>query len=539
MKRRTETSPVEYGLLDRLHELSTNGRGLFHSWFGVGMSHRYGILSAAWSFVSEHQGCALSGHAAERKRLLRVLPGNLKNNHLNIAGHHDFFPSNCFGASRRADSRAQPISVFLDGLDIRFETDIPRAVNSIKPRNFLRERSLIGKFYRKHKIKTGDVLALERLGDREYRLYPFHAHAVRAYDWHDLLESEPPGEGPTVLDLFSGCGGMALGFKGAGFRTKLAVEWDRSACQTFRANISDRIAQCAIEEIERFPSADVVVGGPPCQGFSNLGERVPFDPRRQLWRQYLRAVEEAQPMAFVMENVPPLLQSQEYFEIKRHAERLGFNVEGWVLNAADYGVPQTRKRAIIIGLRGELPTLPEPTHCAPAKRREPGSFSALPTWVTVREAMGDLPFVPTETDWHLGRKPTAMSLQRYKSIPSGGNRFNLPTDITPACWIRKKSGGTDLFGRLWWDRPSVTIRTEFFKPEKGRYLHPEAHRPITHREAMRLQGFPDDFTFVGSKIEVARQVGNAVPPPLAAAISRYILERLVTTKASRRRLAHR
>jgi DNA (cytosine-5)-methyltransferase 1 len=102
------------------------------------------------------------------------------------------------------------------------------------------------------------------------------------------------------------------------------------------------------------------------------------------------------------------------------------------------------------------------------------------------------------------------------------NRFDLQKralDLTPDCWIRKKSGGTDLFGRLWWDRPAFTIRTEFFKPEKGRYLHPEQHRPITHREAARLQSFPDDFIFKGSKIEIARQIGNAVPPLLAARVA--------------------
>ena len=116
-----------------------------------------------------------------------------------------------------------------------------------------------------------------------------------------------------------------------------------------------------------------------------------------------------------------------------------------------------------------------------------------------------------------------MSMMRYRAIPKEGmNRIDLQKaapEITPDCWINKKSGGTDLFGRLWWDRPAVTMRTEFFKPEKGRYLHPEQHRPITHREAARFQSFPDDFIFSGSKIEIAKQIGNAVPPLLAARIA--------------------
>jgi DNA (cytosine-5)-methyltransferase 1 len=152
-------------------------------------------------------------------------------------------------------------------------------------------------------------------------------------------------------------------------------------------------------------------------------------------------------------------------------------------------------------------------------------------WRTVRDAIGDLPppegteirDLPPPLDLHFGRSPTQKSLERYKAIPKEGmNRFDLQRivpELTPDCWIRKKQGGTDLFGRLWWDRPAFTIRTEFFKPEKGRYLHPEQHRPITHREAARFQSFPDDFRFTGSKIEIAKQIGNAVPPLLAARVA--------------------
>jgi DNA (cytosine-5)-methyltransferase 1 len=149
----------------------------------------------------------------------------------------------------------------------------------------------------------------------------------------------------------------------------------------------------------------------------------------------------------------------------------------------------------------------------------------------VAEAIADLPAPagkdmrdePPPLDLHFGRSPTPKSLARYRAIPGEGmNRFDLQSrapELTPMCWIRKTSGGTDLFGRLWWDRPAFTIRTEFFKPEKGRYLHPEQHRPITHREAARLQSFPDNFVFKGSKIEIARQIGNAVPPALAARVA--------------------
>ena len=135
--------------------------------------------------------------------------------------------------------------------------------------------------------------------------------------------------------------------------------------------------------------------------------------------------------------------------------------------------------------------------------------------------------------------PTALSAKRYRLVPPGGNRFDLQRKakhLTPKCWIKKTSGGTDLFGRLWWDRPSVTIRTEFFKPEQGRYLHPSKHRPITHREAARLMGFPDEFVFQGTKVEIARQIGNAVPPPLAKAIAATIRQ-LLSGRQTRRKAA--
>ena len=156
--------------------------------------------------------------------------------------------------------------------------------------------------------------------------------------------------------------------------------------------------------------------------------------------------------------------------------------------------------------------------------------SGLDPWVTLKEAIGDLPLIPDEKNWHIGRNPSPKSIQRYKHIPEGGNRWDLPRRLMPECWIRKVSGGTDLFGRLWWGQPAFTIRTEFFKPEKGRYLHPQADRPITHREAARLQTFDDHFEFVGSKIEVAKQIGNAVPCLLGQAIARKVKELLRARK---------
>lgn len=339
-----------------------------------------------------------------------------------------------------------------------------------------------------------------------------------------------------LIDLFSGAGGMTLGFTdrrfGGGFQSVWAVDLDRAAVQTYRKNFGDH-ADCA--DIEDWlgagrpvPAADVVVGGPPCQGFSLLNKQRVGDRRRELWQPFMDVVGLSGAQAFVIENVAELLSSPEADAIRARAGGLGFDTVSSVLLAADYGAPQTRRRAVIVGWKrnlGNEPVFPPlPTHAPPDSR------SNLPRWLTVWDAISDLPAPlgtairndPPPLDLHFGRNPTSKSLDRYRAVPPGGNRFDLQRnapEITPQCWINKTSGGTDLFGRLWWERPSVTIRTEFFKPEKGRYLHPEEDRPITHREAARLMGFPDDFKFVGSKVEIARQIGNAVPPPLGGAIA--------------------
>jgi DNA (cytosine-5)-methyltransferase 1 len=342
---------------------------------------------------------------------------------------------------------------------------------------------------------------------------------------NELLPSEQPDKNfhspvLTVMDLFAGAGGFTLGFVQAGFKPVFAVEIDKHAAATYEENFGAHCATKDVNDVEIFPESDIVIGGPPCQGFSNLGAHIPNDPRNQLWRHYVRAVEQSRPLVFVVENVPPLLKSEEGQELIRETQALGYNVEGHILNAADYGAPQVRKRTIIIGSRIGLVRFPEPTHIDPKKRNSQTAHRK--DWATIRQAIGDLPLQPTEFSLHLGRNPTPLSVERYKHIPPGGNRWNLPYELMPDCWKRKTKGGTDLFGRLQWDEPCVTIRTEFFKPEKGRYLHPTAHRPITHREAARIQCFPDEFIFKGSKIEIAKQIGNAVPVKLAFAIAQAV-----------------
>lgn len=355
-------------------------------------------------------------------------------------------------------------------------------------------------------------------------------------------------DGPTLIDLFCGAGGMSEGFRQVGFRPIWANDFNEHAARTYRANFGDHCASGDIVEFlqnhaDLIPQADVVIGGPPCQGFSLLNREKAGDPRRELWRPFLDIVSLSNASAFVMENVPQLLDSEEFEEILKVAHAMGFKVIAEKLMAADYGVPQRRMRAFVVGSRTADPSEffpPMRTHFSPASGWSNLSLFEIDSepWRTVRDAIEDLEppigteirAVPPPYNLHFGRMPTATSLARYRSIPEQGmNREDLlrnAPELTPRCWLDKK-GGTDLFGRLWWDRPAFTIRTEFFKPEKGRYLHPEQHRPITHREAARLQSFPDDFVFEGSKIEIAKQIGNAVPPVLArvvAACVRAMLE---------------
>lgn len=366
---------------------------------------------------------------------------------------------------------------------------------------------------------------------------------------------------PSLIDLFCGAGGMTLGFTrfcGHSFEPVWANDFNADAAATYNHNFGDHCLSGDVVDLLQnphihIPKADVVIGGPPCQGFSLLNKFRDGDPRKQLWRPYMEIVERSGASVFVMENVPQLLESFEHGEIVEYARSLGFKTRSAKLCAADYGVPQVRWRAFIVGCRFADPAAvfpPKKTHYKPdngyrkAFSEEFDAYIVAPQpWRTVRDAIGDLPEpIGTEVrqergplDLHFGRNPTPTSLERYRAIPlEGMNRVDLLRNaphLTPACWIKKKSGGTDLFGRLWWDRPSVTIRTEFFKPEKGRYLHPVSHRPITHREAARIQTFPDDFEFLGSKTEIARQIGNAVPPFLAARIADTVYALLLSKGA--------
>jgi DNA (cytosine-5)-methyltransferase 1 len=359
-----------------------------------------------------------------------------------------------------------------------------------------------------------------------------------------------------LIDLFAGCGGMTEGFRAAdqGFVSTAAIEWDLHAAATYAANFGeDHTHWMDITKFRDVPRADVVVGGPPCQGFSNLGSKDPEDARNRLWEEYMRVVLSANPQVFILENVDRFSKTPEFAILMSELGTGRLKRWKWhdakVVNAADYGVPQRRLRTILIASRVGPISLPRPTHA-----RLPSG--GLKPWRTVASAIRRLPEIPDTTelpdatvetfgqsvpgifkmpDIHFGRRPTTKSLERYDCIPPGGGRFDLPAHLLPDCWANKPSGTTDVMGRMRWDQPCLTIRTEFYKPEKGQYLHPKwdpedadmrVNRPITHQEAALLQTFPTNYLWCGSKMAIARQIGNAVPPALAKELAMVVSERL-------------
>lgn len=347
----------------------------------------------------------------------------------------------------------------------------------------------------------------------------------------------------TVLDLFAGAGGITTGLhEVGGFATMAAVEMDTAAAATYKANYpGTRVFVEPIQDWVRdedVPTVDVIVGGPPCQGFSTLGKQDVEDDRNALWLEYARTIVKVRPKYFVVENVAAFMKSPQYRQFVAACAPGGmleeYRFQATVLNAADYGAFQSRRRAVLIGHRSDLefPGWPVKTHQG-AHRTVAEAFASVEGEPETKElparslqaATGVvLPGPFTSTELHIGRDYRQLSLDRFAAIPPGGNRFNLPDHLKAKCWIGHTSGSGDVMGRLHWDRPAVTIRTEFFKPEKGRYLHPESDRAISHYEASILQGFPKDYRWVGSKTAIARQIGNAVPIPLAAAIGRQLLK---------------
>ena len=352
-----------------------------------------------------------------------------------------------------------------------------------------------------------------------------------------------------VVSLFSGGGGLDLGFQQEGYEIIWAIDNEPNAVQTYQANLGAHIVCADIREIDtaHIPKADVVIGGPPCQSFSLAGNRHVEDGRGQLVWKYIHIIERVQPKAFVFENVTGLLsarnaQGEKILELLKQAFRkIGYTISQQVMNAADYGVPQRRKRVILVGLREGEFVFPKPTHSADGE--------GLRRYVSVKEALDDLPQAiddangrvdyagPPQTAYQAAMRraggvtehflPRMSALDAYivKHVKPGGNYMDIPADVNSARIrrLQRDGGHTTCYGRMLPDEPSYTINTYFNRPNVGCNIHYSADRLITVREALRLQSFPDDYVVVSSSKQGRNLiVGNAVPPMLAAAIARAL-----------------
>lgn len=345
-----------------------------------------------------------------------------------------------------------------------------------------------------------------------------------------------------AIDLFAGAGGLSLGLGQAGFEVVMAIDNDAVAVRSYREALGNHILCAPIEEVSATElmrragvvagECDLLAGGPPCQGFSlqRRGERV--DPRNRLVLDFIRMVEEVRPRFFLMENVSGLLSKHGrpfLEEFNQRVARLGYVIHVELLNASNFGVPQRRQRALLVGERsaGSKPRFCFPTPLEGRVR-------------TVRDAIADLPSPPDDGSEHPSianhyreARLSPLNIERIKHVPQGGGRTHLPEHLQLACH-RNNAGHRhlDVYGRLAWDEPSVTLTARFDSFTRGRFAHPVEHRSLTIREGARIQTFPDTFRFFGSREDQARQVGNAVPPLLAQALGTAILETLGRRDAS-------
>lgn len=335
--------------------------------------------------------------------------------------------------------------------------------------------------------------------------------------------------GARVVSLFSGAGGLDIGFIKNGFDIVWANDFDRNACDTYRKNISDHIVCGSIldVDIEKLPACDLIIGGPPCQGFSTIGKRVSsdpkkrkaHDPRNELVITYAQIIRKVKPKFIVMENVKGILTRNGGSYIKTVLSELrdaGYNVDYKLINMADYGVPQIRERIIILGNRVGLPVrFPEPDHS------ETG-VNGLPRWVACGTVLEDLSSMGDDPSFnHVALKHTPTNIARYKLIPEGGR---LPEAALPAEIYRKNFGNT--FKRLHHAKPALTM-----VPGNDAFpIHPTLHRSLTVREAARIQTFPDSMIFSGNRRQQGHQVGNAVPPLFSEKLARFLCAEMERSK---------
>ena len=357
------------------------------------------------------------------------------------------------------------------------------------------------------------------------------------------------------VDLFAGAGGFSAGLGKAGFECVFALDIDPDASKSFQfnhpnipfyeGNISDISGRTILERTGLKPGElDLMVGGPPCQGFSTVGNKNYADPRNQLFLHYFRILRDLKPAYVIFENVSGFKRmygGEMFHAVCEEFSRCGYEVAPQIVNAIEYGVPQFRERTIIVAWKEDFRfEQPQPTH---AKMQSDLFCEAgtLEPPLTLEDALSDLPLIKSGEEAkqyackpknayqaerrngskvlaeHVGPNHGDSLLQRIKKVPPGGSILDLPVELRPQSYF------ANTYARLWWDKPSTTITRNFGTPSSSRCIHPLCDRGLTTREGARLQSFDDTYVFYGSTSSKNLQIGNAVPPLLARAFGQAII----------------
>lgn len=344
-----------------------------------------------------------------------------------------------------------------------------------------------------------------------------------------------------LIEGFCGPGGMSLGLAQAGFQVASAFDIDPPSVLTHNRNLGDHAFVANARDVKGQDllkrtgigkgELDLFAGGPPCQGFSKQKRDAHLgDTRNDLVTDYIRLVGELNPRFFFFENVAIFGQKRGKEYIKAMHEKLeDYEISSCFVNSSEFGLAQTRQRFLVVGRRRDVA----------------GAFSfpsrVVRKKVTVGDALGGLPEPPADYSSHAKfanhqkARVTEMNIMRFSYVPQGGGWKDIPRELQLPCHQRvdtQRGGWPDVFGRLSWDGLCPTITGGFDSFTRGRYGHPVEDRPLTPREAARIQGFPDSHVFVGNRGDVRSQIGNAVPPPVAFAVGTHILKSLLVADGS-------
>ena len=349
-------------------------------------------------------------------------------------------------------------------------------------------------------------------------------------------DAAPDGPTVKVFDFFAGCGGASRGFQEAGMEVVFALDSDPDARRTFQKNFpSARIeprdirktSEDSVHELVTAERPDPILfcGCAPCQPFSKQNTTLPerdADDRVPLLLEFLRFIQRSKPDIVFVENVPgiqkPSPDTEPFAEFLRGLEDAGYGKPDYdAVPLKRYGVPQGRRRLLLLASRRGPVELPPQTH---------GPGTASPDYVTVRDCIEDLPAIAAGTEHseipnHRAARLSSLNLERIRATTEGGGHGDWPEDLRLACH-KKFNGYSDVYGRMSWDRPASGLTTRCISYSNGRFGHPDQDRAISVREAACLQTFPMDFQFTGSLNSMARQIGNAVPVRLAAVVGRHV-----------------